>query len=214
MNARPEYTLFCAPNSYAMGVHAILEETGAEYDLRWVTLFSETPEVDFLAASPHARVPALLGPEGTLFESGAIAMYLAERHPEAELSIEPGHPLRGPYLQWIHYLAATLQPDVMLQFHPELYFSNKADQAALKQASMQRLDKVLRVIDTALSPGPWFLGETLSVADFCFGMQAIWPEIYPSSISAYPNITQMVERLLARTSARKVTEIHLAASKQ
>ena len=102
-----EYTLFCAPNSYAMGVHAVLEEIGADYKLRWVELFSETPDPDFIAASPHARVPALRGPDGTLFESDAIALYLAERHPDARLSVAPNHPLRGPFLQWMHYQDVT-----------------------------------------------------------------------------------------------------------
>jgi len=208
----PKYTLFCAPNSYAMGVHAVLEEIGADYDTRWVKLFSDTPDQNFLTASPHARVPALLGPDGTLFESGAIALYLAERHPDARLNVASDHPLRGQFLQWMHYLAATLQPDVMLQFHPEMYFSDQPNQVALKQASMHRLDKVLRVIDTALSPGPWFLGDTLSVIDFCFGMQAVWPEIYPGSISDYPNIERMVDRVLDRASVRKVISIHQNAA--
>lgn len=210
MSGQPEYTLFCAPNSYAMGVHAVLEETGVDYDVRWVKLFQEKPDPEFLAASPHARVPALLGPEGTMFESGAIALYLAERHPEPPLSVEPDDPRRGRLLQWMHYLAATLQPDVMLQFHPEMYFADEADQTALKDASMVRLDKILRIIDGALSPGPWFLGETLTVADFCFAMQAVWPEIYPGSVGDYPNIERMVTRLLERRSARKVLSVHEA----
>ena len=203
-----EYTLFCAPNSYAMGVHAILEETGVQYNVRWVELFRDSPDPDFLAASPHARVPALQGPQGTLFESGAIALYLAERHPGAGLSIELGHPMRGQFLQWMHYLAATLQPDVTLQFHPEMYFAAETDQIALKQTSMQRLGKVLQVIETALSPGPWFLGEDLSVIDFCFGMQAVWPEIYPNSVHEYPNIERMVQRLSTRPSVQKVLASH------
>jgi len=202
------YTLFTAPNSYAMGAHVVLEEIGAPYDLRWVELFSDAPDPDFLSASPHARVPALRGPEGTLFESGAIAMYLAERHPGAGLSIAPGHPLRGRYLQWMHYLAATLQPDAMLQFHPEAYFADQTRQRALKEASMQRLEKILHVIDEALSPGPWFLGDKLTVIDICFAMQAVWPELYRGGIGEYPNIARMVARLRDRQSVQKVLAMH------
>lgn len=212
MTGKPEYTLFCAPNSYAMGVQAVFEEIGAPYELRWIELFSDMPDPDFLAVSPHARVPALLGPDGAIFESGAIALYLAERHPEAGLNIDTAHPLRGQYLQWMHYLAATLQPDVMLQFHPEMYFSDPTEQAALKQASMKRLEKDLQIIEAALSPGPWFLGETLTVIDFCFGMQAVWPEVFPDSISDFPNIAQMVERLLERRSTQRTLSIHKAMS--
>ena len=89
-----------------------------------------------------------------------------------------------------------------------MYFAAETDQIALKQTSMQRLGKVLQVIETALSPGPWFLGEDLSVIDFCFGMQAVWPEIYPNSVHEYPNIERMVQRLSTRPSVQKVLASH------
>ncbi len=207
-NANPRYTLYCAPNTYAMGVHAILEETGADYRVEWVKLFSDAPDRGFIAASPHGRVPALTGPDGAVFESGAIALYLAEKHPQANLLIEAGDSRRGHFLQWMHYLASTLQPDVMLQFHPEFYFEDEAGKAALKQASLKRLHKVLQVIDEALDPGPWFFGDRLTVVDFCFAMQAVWPQIYPGLIHDYPHIAAMVDRFIDRTSARKVLIMH------
>jgi glutathione S-transferase len=207
-NANPRYTLYCAPNTYAMGVHAILEETGADYRVEWVKLFSDTPDRAFIAASPHGRVPALAGPDGAVFESGAIALYLAEKHPQANLLIDAGDSRRGHFLQWMHYLASTLQPEVMLQFHPEFYFEEESTKAALKQASLKRLDKVLQVIDEALDPGPWFFGDRLTIVDFCFAMQAVWPQIYPGSIRDYPNIADMVDRFIDRPSARKVLIMH------
>lgn len=191
-----------------MGVHAILEEIGADYRLEWVKLFADEPDPAFIAASPHCRVPALLGLHGAVFESGAIALYLAEQHPKANLLIEPGDSRRALFLQWMHYLASTLQPDVMLQFHPEFYFQDEVTKAALKQASLNRLHKVLHVIDEALGSGPWFFGDRLTIVDFCFAMQAVWPQIYPGSIRDYPNINKMVDGFIARPSARKVLIAH------
>ena len=106
----PDYTLFCAPDTYAMSAHAILEETGANYTVRWVRIFAENSDPDFLAASPHCRTPALSGPDGSVFETGAVCLYLAERHPDAGLVIPPGDPHRGAFLQWFHYLATTAVP--------------------------------------------------------------------------------------------------------
>lgn len=203
-----KYILFCAPNTYAMAVHAILEEIGVDYRVEWVTLFSDEPDPAFIAASPHGRVPALVGPDGAVFESGAIALYLAEKHPQAKLLIEVEDSRRGRFLQWLHYLASTLQPEVILQFHPEFYFENEGAKAALKEASLNRLGKVLQVIDEALEPGPWFFGDRLTIVDCCFAMQAIWPQIYPVSIRDYPNISDMVDRFIARPSARKVLIVH------
>jgi glutathione S-transferase len=93
------YRLFAAPNSYAMVAHAVLEELGVAYELAWVEIFTDKPDPAFLAASPHARVPALVHEHGTLYEAGAIALYLAERHPEAGLTIPIGDPDRGKLLK-------------------------------------------------------------------------------------------------------------------
>ena len=88
------YRLYSSPNTYALSAHAMLEETGAEYELIAVDL-SPSPtkrDPEVLKISPHGRVPALATEDGTIFESGAIAAYLAERHPKAGLAPPTGDP--------------------------------------------------------------------------------------------------------------------------
>ncbi len=202
------YRLFTARNSYAMSSQAVLEEIGADYELKWVELFSDTPDPDFLAASPHARVPALVDETGTVCETGAIALYLAERHPEAELQIPPDDPRRARFLQWLFYLSSTLQPDVIIQFHPELTFGDEERQSALLAASMARLARLLKTLDEALDPGPYFFGDQLTIVDLCLVAQAVWPEIYPGSIGDYPNLRRLVERVSARPAVQRVLAQH------
>ena len=204
------YVLFLAPNSYAMTVHAILEETGASYELRWVDIFTDHPSPDFLSVSPHARVPALKYPGGALCETGAVAWFLSEKFPDAKLQVDADDPRRGEFLQWFHFLATTLQPEVMIQFHPETYFSTEIDQHRLKSASMGRLAKVLRTLDSALSKGPFFMGKDLTLLDYLFAMQAVWPEIYPTHIADFPNIHRLVERVTARPAVMKIIQVHEA----
>ena len=206
-----EYTLFCAPDTYAMCAHAVLEEIGVAYDLHWVTLFAETPDPAFLAASPHCRTPALAGPEGTVFETGAVCLYLAERHPDTGLLIAPGDPRRGAFLQWLHYLATSLQPEVIIQFHPEFYHEDSALQAQLKVSSMARLSTVFDTLEDALAEGPYFFGAAPTVPDFILGMQSIWDVIFPDGdISAYPNITRHRDTICARPSVQRTLAQHQA----
>lgn len=202
------YVLFAARNTYAMIVHALLEEIGADHELHRVELFSDTPDPRFAAVSPLLRVPVLVGPDGPVFESGAIAQYLAERHPEAELGIPVGDPRRGRFLQWLHYLSSTLQPEVLIQYHPEFYFDDEDDRRRLKAASMRRLAKALDVIETGLDPGPFFFGERRSVCDYCLAMQAVWPPIFPSSISDYPKIERLTRAITARPAVRRALIMH------
>ena len=171
----PDYTLFAAPNTYALPVHAVLEEVGAEY---------------------------------------ALALWLAERFPEAGLLVPPGHRDRGPFLQWIHYLATTMQPDVILLYHPEFYMETEAERARLRAAAMRRLLGVYAVLDRALAatPGPWFFAEGPSVPDVLLAMQTFWDEIFPDGIGAFPALERQRAAYLARPAAQRVLAAHAAES--
>ena len=192
-----------------MGVHALLEDLGVDYEHRWVKIMVPDLDPEFRAASPHGRVPALETPGGSLFETGAIALWLAENHPQAGLHIPEDMPGRGRFLQWLHYLASTLQPEVIIQFHPEFYFRDQATAEALKAASMLRLAKVLDTLEAALDPGPYFFGTHLTVLDYLFALQATWPEIYPTSIDDYPAIRRNVGHLLARPAVKRIYDLNM-----
>jgi glutathione S-transferase len=153
-------------------------------------------------------VPALADQNGAICEAGAIALYLAERHSDAELAIPIGDPRRGRFLQWLSYLASSLQPDVIIQFHPEFYAVDAAAQSKLKEASFVRLRRTLQTLDEALDPGPYFFGDRLTVCDFCLALQAIWPEIYPGSIGDYPNVKRLVARVTGRSAVQRVLAKH------
>lgn len=211
-----DYRLFCAPNTYALCAHVMLEELGVPHDLHWVELFSNTPDPAFLAASPHCRTPALTTPDGTIFETGAVCLYLSERDPAGTFLIPPGDPRRGLFLQWFHYLATTLQPEVIIQFHPEFYHAEASEQKMLKTRSMARLNQVLRTLDGALADGPYFFGDQPMVPDFILGMQTIWDVIFPDDdISAFPSIARHRDNLCTRPAVRRVLEMHSArASKR
>jgi glutathione S-transferase len=205
-----DYTLFCAPDTYAMSAHVVLEEVGADYDIHWVTLFAKPPDPAFLAASPHCRTPALTGPDGSVFETGAVALYLAEQYPKAGLVIPTGDPRRGKFLQWFHYLATTLQPDVLIQYHPEFYMQSQTGKQQLKAASTSRLQSVFQTLDAALSNGPYFFGDHPSVPDFILGMQTIWGVIFPSGIDEFPNLARHLDTLLGRPAVQRVLAQHKA----
>ncbi len=197
-----------------MSTHAILEEIGVDYELIPVDL-SPSPtsrDPEFLRVSPHGRVPAFTTDDGTMFESGAIAAYLAERHPEAGLAPPPGDPARGLYYQWLFYLQSTLQPEVFIQFHPESYFDDAEDKARFRAASMERLEVIWEVINQALEAGPYFLGSRFSACDICLATQALWPEIFPNTIDDYANVQRAVASLHERPALKRVIAHHLPAA--
>ena len=202
------YRLYCARNTYAMSAHILLEELAVEYELCEVELFAQDYAVDFLEASPHGRLPALRHQTGTIFESGAIAQYLTETHQDRGFGVSPDSPLRATYLQWMYYLSSTVQPEVLIQFHPENYFDEPENQQQLKTASMRRLSKIWTVLDHTYRNGPWLIDGRPTAIDYCLAVQIQWPQCFNHDISEYPNLQRLLETISVRPAYSKVMAWH------
>ena len=115
------YTLYWSPASANMTPHAMLEDIGVPYELIKVdTSKGEQRSPDYLKVNPHARVPTLVYDGGKIvYETTAIALFLAERHPEAGFAPKMDSPDRALFLQWMAYLTNTVQIALMHWWHPE-----------------------------------------------------------------------------------------------
>ena len=202
------FQLYCAQNTYAMGPHALLEELGLPYELRTVELFADGQPDDFLAASPHARVPALVHAGGTICESDAIALFLTDSYDEPDLGIAPGHPDRGKYLQWLFYLSSTVQPEVLIQFHPEFYFNSAQDQTRLQRASMKRLNGAWSILNDIYDANTWLFENRPTAVDICLGIPLLWPECFANGIEEFPSLHRMRDALIERPAFQRMMQWH------
>ena len=202
------YQLYAHKNSYAMTTHLMLEELGIDYQVIWFNVHKpEEFPPEFTTLNPNARVPVLVTPDGPLYESAATLMHLAEHHANRFL------PARGRSrdlaLQWLFYLMSTLQPEVLIQFHPERYFpDNPPMRDQLLAASLRELEPIWRVIDDGLNPGPWFVGDEYSICDVLFVMQAIWKENQPGNLAEYPNCVRQMKLAFDRPAVQRILNIH------
>src|SRR5687767_11544639 len=81
------YTLYYSPGTASMAVHLALLEIGVPYDLVEVTVpFDPGKHPAYLTLNPRGQVPTLVVEGRSYFESSALLMLLAERHPEARLA--------------------------------------------------------------------------------------------------------------------------------
>jgi len=93
---------FHSPNSRAAGVRILLEELGADYEMRILSLKSgQQRGPDYLAVNPMGKVPAILHGDALVTEQAAVYIYLADLYPEAGLAPGLQDSLRGPYLRWM-----------------------------------------------------------------------------------------------------------------
>jgi len=171
----PRFVLHYAPRSRAFRILWLLEEARAAYEIVLYDLQKGThKDSAYLAVNPDGKVPALIdrGPRGdwsvTITESAAISTYLADACPEAGLAPALNSPERGPYLTWLVYCSAALEPafaDFMFPRQKEIPRST---------VGWPSYDKTLDRIERALDRGPWLLGDHFSAADVMLGSMLQW----------------------------------------
>jgi glutathione S-transferase len=114
-------TLYHAPRSRSSSTVWLLEELGEPYKIELTSIVygggqgTPAPE-SYRRVHPHKKVPAIDHDGTIVFESAAIAIYLADAFPKAKLAPAIGGKARGPYLTWITYYAATMGPVVAARF--------------------------------------------------------------------------------------------------
>lgn len=203
------YQLYASPNTYSIGIHLLLEEAGVPYRIINPRTNPAVTDSDFLLASPHWRVPAIVLPDGTtMCESGAIALHLADTLDDQRFTIRPDSALRGRYLQWLFYLSSTLQPEIMIQFHPEHYFTDEHKQAELLAAAMLRLNEIWIVLEEQYATGPWLFEQGPTSVDFMLATVLVWQESFSSSLAEYPGLNTMLTTLSQRNSFKRVMPWH------
>lgn len=198
------YTLYYSPGSANLVVHLALLEIGAPHQLERVDISKgENRSAQYLAINPSGIVPTLIVDGQPHTEAAALAMLLAERHPAAGLAPAPGSAGRADYLQWMFYLANTLQPLFRQWFFPTDHLPAAAD--TIKEAARIGIEKCWAKLDAHLAAhGPHVLGDTFSLADLYALMLMRWSRNMPRPATSWPAIAALATRLKARPSWPRV----------
>ena len=150
--------LYHAPQSRSTRMIWLLEELGAPYAIRPVSIFramTGTGEADPANPHPDKQVPAIVDGDTLVAESIAIVLYLTDAFPEAGMGPRPGEPGRGEYLTWVAWYAAALEPAMFAHFGGEL------DNPMKKRS----YDAVVRRLEGALAKAPYLSGDKFTGAD-------------------------------------------------
>jgi glutathione S-transferase len=193
--------LYYAPGAASLLVHWLLIELGHPHELARVdTAAGEQKSPRYLALNPNGVVPTLVLDGTPRFEAAALAMTLADRHPQAGLAPPPGDPRRADYVQWMFHLANAVQPLFRLWWYPhepagaEHADAVHAHTAPRIEAAWQRLE------DHLAAHGPYLLGDSVSAADFYLTMLMRWSRNMPRPATAWPHLAGLARALTARPS--------------
>ena len=121
-------------SSSAWRVRIALGWKAISFERRVVNLGAREQDAPgFRALNPLGQVPALILPDGTVMtESAAIAIHLADLHPQLRLAPAKNSPERALYLRWMIYLAANIYVSDLRIYHPERISADPAHGDAIK----------------------------------------------------------------------------------
>ncbi len=200
------------PNGRKISV--ALEEMGLPYRVKTVNITKDEQfNPDFLAISPNNRIPAIIDPDGpdgkpiSVFESGAILIYLAEKTGR----FLP-RDLRGrvAVLEWLMWQMGGFGP-MPGQVHHFLMVKDPADQRYGLERYSKETRRLYGVLDRRLNGRPFVAtSEEPSIADFAILGWAWRHERHGVDLAEFPEVRRWYEAMMARPATRRGFEVALA----
>ena len=156
-------TLYHAPRSRSSRFIFLLEELGAPYEIKPVSIRrgDGSGALDPANPHPHGKVPAIRDGETLVFESAAVALYLTDKFTANGIGPLVGDPLRGAYLTWLAYYAGEMEPAWVSKFMQV--------EPPRGTAGWVRTDEIMAFVNATLDKGPYLLGDAFSAADILVG---------------------------------------------
>ena len=194
-------------------VPIMLEELGWPYEVHPVNLGkNEQFAPDFLKISPNNKIPAIVDHDAeggplSIFESGAILTYLAEK---SGRFMAPSGPERYRALEWLHWQIGSLGP-MLGQLG---YFARRAEEktpAAIARFTDEG-ERLLGVIERRLAQSPYLAGNAYSIADIAaypwmLTATTFLKEPLAQGLAGKPAIQRWLQELGARPAVQKGMQV-------
>lgn len=196
--------LYHAPRTRSLRVRWLLEELGVPYEI--VPVVFKPPTRSFQQDTPSGKVPVLVDGDATIGESGAIVEYVVERYGNGRLAPAVGSPLRGEYLQWVHYAEATAFPPLGTIVWHTLFRGDADKLPGVIEDARERAATALGVVERALAGKPYLLGPEFSGADVMMGFTLGAARMLGVLDGRFPNLGAYMARLEARPAFQRAME--------
>ncbi len=194
------------PFSRAATVVWMLEEVGVPYELSHVDILKgeqKTPKV--VALNPMGKLPTLTDDGVVVTEAAAIGLYLADRYAYGRLAPKVDDPARGTYLRWSLFAPSVVEPGAMAKLSGWAFKEG--------QAGWGSYDSMLTAMESAISGGPFILGDTFSMADVIFGGTLRYMLEF-KMVEPRPSFSTYAERLGARPALARAEAKNAASRAQ
>jgi glutathione S-transferase len=196
-----ELVFYTNPRSRGRIVRWMLEEIGQPYRTEVVDYGTTMKAAAYLAINPMGKVPALRHGDAVVTEAAAICAYLADAFPQAKLAPPPGDRKRAPYYRWMFFAAGPIEAAV----------SNKAFGFVVppeREGSVGygTFDRVMNVLEHAVSTGSYLAGDGFTAADLYVGSQIGFGLMF-GTIEKRPAFADYWQRVSSRPAYVRANEL-------
>ena len=203
--------LYYSPTPNGWKISIMLEECNFPYKVIPVNLGKgDQFKPDFLSVSPNNRIPAIVDHEGfkgnkvSIFESGAILMYLGEKAGK----FLPKDPVkRVKVLEWLFWQVGGLGPMAGQVSHFLNYAPNfPGDHSYSEKRYKNEYDRLLGVMDFVLNEKDFLAGE-YSIADIASFPWITAYKRYEVDLDKFPNVRRWFDNIKNRPAVRKGIDV-------
>jgi GSH-dependent disulfide-bond oxidoreductase len=194
---------WATPNGHK--VHIMLEETGLEYRAHGINIRAgDQFKPDFLEISPNNRIPAIVdhdGPDGkplSLFESGAILLYLAAKTGRF-LPADPDQ--YWTCVQWLMWQMGGIGPMFGQANHFRRYAKEKIPYAVERYTN--EANRLTGILDRRLAESRCVAGDEFTIADMAIFPWMRGAENRGINLDEYPNARRWFDEINARPGVQR-----------
>lgn len=193
-------------------VSVMLEETGLKYQAFPVNIGKDEQFApDFLKVNPNNKIPAIVDHEPlaaygkepySVFESGAILIYLAEKSGKF---LPTDARSRMQALQWLMWQMGGFGP-MLGQTHHFVRFAKEQVPYAIERFTTET-KRLYKVLDGHLAKNEYLAGREYSIADMATLPWAARHEWHQIDLNDYPNVKRWYDPLMARPAVQRGFEV-------
>ena len=198
------------PNGHKVSI--MLEELGLPYTHEVVEMTGAQFEPKFVALNPNSKIPTIVdrdGPDGqpiTVFESGAILLYLAKKMGSDLLPSEPR--AESVVTQWLMFQMASVGPMFGQAGHFWIHSTEEVPYG--RDRYLKELKRLAKVMDDRLANSTYLAGDTYTIADIATypwtnsGLKILLKaDPDGGGYDAYPNVKRWRAEIEARPAVQR-----------
>ncbi|GAB4359684.1 MAG: glutathione S-transferase family protein [Immundisolibacter sp.] len=185
-----------------------LEELGVPYQhVKTNQTLGETRTPEFLKINPNGHVPVLKDGDFILWESMAIAMYLAKKFGQGSLW-PAGVEDEGQVMQWALWAATEVEPFVVNYLRHAVLYPPEKRRPELAEEALEVLPGPLQVLDDVLAGREYLVGNQFGVADINVSTTLLLADVYKHlGMDRFGHVMAWLDRVAARPAWRKLPSL-------